>query len=71
MCIFNTCTYVHCAYAEEYNIYLTGLIPSQFIYALDMKDMALFRSVLWMSAVTVISVSIVSVQRFPGSFPPV
>ena len=51
--------------SEEYNIYLTGLIPSQFIYALDTRDMSAFKTVLWMSSVTVISVSIVSPPLSP------
>ncbi|CAI7997277.1 Lysosomal cobalamin transporter ABCD4, partial [Geodia barretti] len=42
----------------EYNIYLAGLIPSQFIYVLDTRDMSGFKRALWMSTVTVISVSI-------------
>jgi ABC-type uncharacterized transport system fused permease/ATPase subunit len=42
----------------EYNVYLTGLIPSQFIYVLDTRDMSGFKRALWMSTVTVVSVSI-------------
>jgi ATP-binding cassette subfamily D (ALD) protein 4 len=44
--------------AVEYNVYLTGLIPSQFIYVLDTRDMSGFKRALWMSTVTVVSVSI-------------
>ena len=49
---------------EEYNIYQTGLIPSQFIYSLDMKSLEMFKTVLWMSIITVISVSIVSIYVY-------
>ena len=56
----HTHTHTTIMWSEEYNIYLTGLIPSHFIYALDVKSMSQFKRVLWTSAVTVISVSIVS-----------
>ena len=46
--------------AEEYNYYNSGLLPSMFYQSLAGKDLPSFKTDLWIAAVVVISVCIVS-----------
>jgi len=50
-------------FPEEYNIYQSGLLPSKFYAALTAKDSEAFKQALWISAVVVASVCVVSLLK--------
>ena len=65
-----------CFLPEEYNIYQSGLLPSKFYGALTAKDVGAFKQMLWIAALVIASVCVVScfmafansVLRFPSLF---
>jgi len=55
---------VDCSFAEEYNYYQMGVLPSQFYSALTGKDIGEFRDILWKMGIVIVSVCIVRTANY-------
>ena len=54
-------------FAEEYNYYQAGVLPSQFYSALTGKDISSFKDILWKMAIIIVSLCIVSCWLLPSN----